>query len=140
MMSNYNGQDIASGGSPARIERGSSIAFASQLEALHNRYEALGDDPATLAFVNTRRAVGNQTALVGVSGAALIDELRDQRGKDLFLAGYRLGDLRRWLRGGQDLFPSGTHVNAQWGDYGTATCFPLPLEEYEGNPNINLPG
>ena len=139
MMSNYNGQTRAAGGTPALIERGSSIAFASQLEALHNRYEALGDDPATLAFVNARRAVGNQ-APVALTGQPLIDELRNQRGKDLFLAGYRLGDLRRWLRGGQDLFPSGQHVNAQWGDYGTATCFPLPLEEYEGNPNISLPG
>jgi hypothetical protein len=143
MMSNYNGEDIASGGSPASIERDSSIGFASQLEALHNMHEATlasgGAEAAALAFVNARQAFGNQTVDAGLTGQALVDELRNQRGRDLFLAGHRLGDLRRWLRDGDDLFPSGTHTNAQWGDYGTATCYPLPLEEYEGNPNITDP-
>lgn len=138
MMSNHNGRTIASGGQPASIERDTDIAFASGLEAQHNKFEAMGASAATLAFVNERRAVGNQAA-VNLSGNDLVMELRDQRGRDLFLAGYRLGDLRRWLRGGDDMFPSGQHVNAQWGSYGTATCFPMPLEEYEGNPNIPIP-
>lgn len=142
MFSNYNGQTVAGGGQPAEIERDSDIAFASGLEARHNMMEALmaqGSEASVLAFVNERRAVGNMGA-VTLSGAALENELRMQRGKDLYLAGYRLGDLRRWLRNGDDMFPSGQHPNAQWGNYGDATCFPLPREEYEGNPNINLPG
>lgn len=143
MMSNFNGEDLANGGTPADISRDSRIAFASEMEALHNMHEATlasgGAEAAVLAFVNARQAFGNQTVDAGLTGQALIDELRDQRGRDLFLAGYRLGDLRRWLRGGDDLFPSGPHTNAQWGNYGTATCFPLPLEEYEGNPNITDP-
>ncbi len=142
MMSNHNGETLAGGGTPAPIGRGSSIAFASGLEARHNKYEAMlaqgGNEAAVLAFVNERRAAGNQDP-VTLSGDALEAELRDQRGRDLFLAGHRLGDLRRWLRGGDDLFPSGTHPNTQWGSYGTATCFPLPLEEYEGNPNLPKP-
>ena len=142
MMSNYNGQTLAAGGQPADIERDTDIAFASGLEAQHNKYEAMaeqgGSDAAVLAFVNERRAVGNMDP-VTLSGDALKMELRDQRGRDLFLAGYRLGDLRRWLRGGDDMFPSGPHPNEQWGNYGTATCYPLPLEEYEGNPNIPVP-
>ena len=32
---------------------------------------------------------------------------------------------------------SGQHPTEQWGQYGDATCYPLPLEEYEGNPNIS---
>lgn len=142
MMSNYNGETFAAGGSPNDIERGSDIAFASGLEARHNMFEAMaeqgGNDAAVLAFVNERRAFGNQDP-VTLTGEALKMELRDQRGRDLFLAGYRLGDLRRWLRGGDDMFPSGQHPNAQWGNYGNATCFPLPREEYEGNPNISVP-
>jgi hypothetical protein len=67
-------------------------------------------------------------------------ELRDQRGRDLYLGGFRLGDLRRWLRNGDDMFPSGPHPVAEWGDYQDATCFPIPVEEYEGNPNLNKPG
>ena len=98
--------------------------------------EVSSSEAEVLAFVNERRAFGNQDA-VTLSGAALTAELRNQRGRDLFLAGYRLGDLRRWLRGGDDLFPSGIHPTTEWGEYGTATCFPLPLSEYEGNPNIS---
>lgn len=144
MMSEYNGETLADGGEPVMIGRGTDIAFASGLEAQHNKMEALAEldvvanETEILDFVNDRRAVGNQDP-VSLSGDALIMELRDQRGRDLMLAGYRLGDLRRWLRGGDDMFPSGQHPNAQWGDYGDATCFPMPLEEYEGNPNIPVP-
>lgn len=141
MFSNYNGETIATGGTPAVYERGTDIAMASWIEAMHNYYEAAGPGGtgplgSTLDFVNARRAVGNEDP-VSLSGDALVDELRFQRGKDLFMGGYRLGDLRRWLREGDDLFPSGQHLaNSNW-VYGDATCFPLPKEEYEGNPNIS---
>jgi len=38
-----------------------------------------------------------------------------------------------------DFFPTGNHVNQEWGVYGIWTCFPLPLEEYQGNRNIEPP-
>lgn len=147
MWSTFNGETVASGGQPSDLREpendGADIAFASGLEARHNMweaYDALGSDPdGVLQFVNERRAFGNQSN-VNLTGDDLTMELRDQRGRDLFLAGYRLGDLRRWLRNGDDMFPSGQHPVTEWGDYGDATCFPLPIEEYEGNPNINLPG
>jgi len=143
MWSTYNGQTIAAGGSPSNLRTdndGADIAFASGLEAQHNMMEASTDDVAKLAFVNARRAVGNQAA-VNLTGAALAAELRHQRGRDLFLAGYRLGDLRRWDRlGVGDFFPTGQHPVTEWGNYEDAKCFPLPLEEYEGNPNLTPPG
>jgi hypothetical protein len=141
--SGYNGQTIASGGQPAEYQDTDDILIADKLSADHDMWEALdamGSDAAgVLAFVNTRRAVGDQDP-VDLSGSALTMELRDQRGRDLFLAGFRMGDLRRWLRGGTDMFPSGAHPTAEWGLYGNATCYPMPVEEYEGNPNINKPG
>jgi hypothetical protein len=147
MWENYNGATVAEGGDPADLQTieadGADIAFASGLEARHNYMEAMladgGSEAEVLAFVNERRAFGNQDP-VTLSGDELKMELRDQRGRDLFLAGYRLGDLRRWLRNGDDMFPSGPHPVAEWGEYGDATCFPIPIEEYEGNPNLNLPG
>ncbi|MCA9736987.1 MAG: hypothetical protein R3E98_01540 [Gemmatimonadota bacterium] len=138
MFSEYNGETFANGGTPPDFLQGTDITFASGLEARHNYYEALGPSQETLDFVNERRAVGNQ-APVTLSGDELMMELRDQRGRDLFLSGHRLGDLRRWLREGDNMFPQGQHPNEQWGDYGTATCYPMPLEEYEGNPNVNVP-
>jgi hypothetical protein len=141
--SGYNGATIATGGTPVFYEQGTNIKLASGLEAMHHYYEAAGPNGTgplgtTLAFVNARRAYGNQ-APVNLSGAELMAELREQRARDLYLGGFRLGDLRRWKqRGIGDFFPSGPHVNESWGLYGDAECFPLPLSEYVGNPNIRL--
>jgi hypothetical protein len=144
-FSGFNGEAIADGGSPPFYERGTDIKMASGLEAMHHLYEAAGPDgmgPAgsTLDFVNARRAFGKQDP-VDLSGADLMAELRDQRGRDMYLGGFRLGDLRRWMnQGAGNFFPQGTHPTTEWGSYGDATCFPLPLEEYEGNPNLTKPG
>ena len=74
-------------------------------------------------------------------------ELRNQRARDLFMGGFRLPDLRRWTRfdpgngpfAAGSYFPTGTHPNPTWGQYGAWTCFPIPLQEYEGNPNLPRP-
>ena len=139
--SGFNGEAIGLGGQPAAYEQGTDIKLASGLEAMHHYYEAAGPNGTgplgtTLEFVNSRRAFGNQ-APVDLSGDALMAELREQRARDLFLGGFRLGDLRRWkAQGVGDFFPTGTHPNPDWGPYGDATCYPLPLEEYVGNPGI----
>ena len=144
-FSGYNGETIATGGQPILYEQGTDIKLASGLEAMHDFYEAAGPNATgpmgtTLEFVNSRRAFGNQTP-VNLTGADLMAELRAQRGKDMFLGGQRLGDLRRWKSSGVgDFFPSGPHPNEQWGLYGDATCYPLPSSEYEGNPNIKYTG
>jgi len=126
------------------------ILLADYVEAQHHYHEALamqgGNEATVLAFVNARRAVGNQ-APVTLSGQALITELRSQRARDLFMGGFRLPDLRRWTRfdpgngpfAGGSYFPTGPHPNASWGDYGAWTCFPIPLSEYTGNPNLPPP-
>lgn len=109
------------------------IKFATRLEAQYVIAEADGPVASTLAFVNARRAVGNQ-APVDLSGAALMAELRNQRARDFFLTGQRLGDLRRYLKAGINLFPSGKYpVFPDF--YGENKCFIVPLSEKAGNPN-----
>jgi hypothetical protein len=131
-------------GCPSLYVQDTDIKLASGLEALHHYYEAAGPNgtgPAgtTLEFVNARRAFGKQAA-VTLTGDALMSELRTQRFKDLYLGGFRLGDLRRYLAQGINdplhTFPSGPHVNASWGNYGDAICWPIPLSEYVGNPKL----
>lgn len=143
--SGFNGQTIATGGTPILYEQGTDIKLASGLEAMHHYYEAAGPNGtgprgSTLDFVNERRAFGNQ-APVNLSGEALMSELREQRARDLYLGGFRLGDLRRYAAKGindpRHSFPTGTHPNPEWGPYQDATCWPIPIEEYVGNPNIN---
>lgn len=124
-------------------QKDTQVLLADYLEAQHDLMEATlrsgGDEATVLAFVNARRAVGNE-APVTLTGSALFDELRRQRSRDFYQGGLRLGDLRRWKRDGVgDFFPSGNHVNQEWGAYSNWTCFPLPLSEYEGNPSLPKP-
>ena len=113
------------------------IRIATGLEAQYIVAEADGPTAATLAFVNARRASGNQTPVV-LAGDALMAEFRDQRRRDLFLDGHWLGDMRRYLKYLQlDLFPRGRYPGTVTSEtYNDATCFPLPLSELAGNPNV----
>ncbi len=137
---------------PLLVEYETDFLLADYVEAQHQYYEALAmqdvtaNQAAILTFVNARRAVGNQAA-VSLTGQALKNELRNQRARDLFMGGFRVGDLRRWTKhdagngpfAGGSYFPTGTHPNTQWGAYGNWTCFPIPLSEYEGNLNLSKP-
>lgn len=63
------------------------------------------------------------------------------------MGGFRLGDLRRWtvfdpgngMQSGGSYFPTGAHPNSEWGNYEDWTCYPIPLSEYTGNPNLTKP-
>lgn len=143
-FSGYNGQRFSSGGSPPLYAANTGIILADYLEAQHDYAEADGPTAATVNFINARRTVGNQPTLTltpGVDDAAIMAALRDQRGRDLLLGGFRLGDLRRWKRHGVgDFFPTGDHVNtavspSTWPGYQDATCYPIPQPELQANPN-----
>lgn len=124
----------ASGSEPINVATG--IRMASGLEARYIVAEAGGmSDGELLNFVNERRAVGNQPS-VNLSGEALRAELREQRRRDFFMDGHRLGDLRRYIATGVgDFFPKGKWV---FGDqeYGDQTCFDIPISEKADNPNL----
>lgn len=111
---------------------------ASGLEARYIIAEAQGPTAATLTFVNERRPAGLQ-APVDLAGDALMAELRDQRSRDFYLDNHRLGDLRRYLKYyNVNLFPKGPYPGSTSGQiYNEAiTCWPLPTNEINGNPNI----
>ncbi len=127
------------------FQKNTNVLLADYVEAQHHMYEAMmrqgGNDAAVNVFVNARRAVGNEDP-VALTGAALFTELRRQRGRDLFMGGFRLGDLRRWARDGVgNFFPTGAHPSPTRPPavYGPWTCIPIPLEEYEGNPGVQKP-
>jgi starch-binding outer membrane protein, SusD/RagB family len=115
-----------------------SVRVASGLEAQYIVAEAQGPTAATLAFVNARRAAGQQ-APVTLVGDELMAELRDQRSRDFYLDNHRLGDLRRYLKYyNVDLFPKGPYPGSTSGQtYNeTISCWPLPTNEINGNPNV----
>jgi len=123
---------VATGAAP-RIDVNFDIKFATGLESQYVLAETDGPTPATLNFVNQRRAVGGQGA-VALTGAALMTELANQRARDFYLTGQRLGDLRRYLKAGNDMFPAGTYPLFN-DSYGTLKCLIVPLSEKAGNPN-----
>ena len=118
-----------------------AIRFASGLEARYIVAEAQGPTQATVDFINERQKVGDPAATditLAAGGNAIMAALRDQRRRDFFLDGHRLGDLRRYKKlYNIDLFPSGAHPNVEWGNYGSNECFLLPVEETTGNPNAS---
>jgi hypothetical protein len=135
MYSGYNGQTGSAGGA---IVPEMSHKLATGLEARYIVAEVAGPTAATLAFVNERRAVGLQTP-VTLTGDAIMAELREQRARDFYLSGQRLGDLRRYLRYlNLNLFPTGPYPGSTTGQVydNTITCWPLPTVEVNANPNI----
>jgi hypothetical protein len=121
--------------------RTTPIRFASGLEARYIVAEAQGPTQATVDLINERRKVGNPSASDITLADDVMAELRDQRRRDFFLDGHRLGDLRRYKKlYGIDQFPSGPHPNVEWGNYGTNECFLLPIQETIGNPNARRSG
>lgn len=117
--------------------------IASGLEAQYIIHEATPLTAAAIAFVNARRAVGNMgpsTLNIATSTAADVRaELREQRSRDFYLDGHRLGDLRRYLEFYNiNFFPQGPYPGSTSGAVYNAntTCWPLPTAEINGNPNI----
>lgn len=117
------------------IDLSTGIRFASGLEARYIEAEANGPTSETLAFVNERREFGGQ-GTVSLSGEEIMEELREQRSRDFYMAVQRHGDLRRYLDLYDiDLFPSGSYPITDE-NYGDARCFIIPLSEINGNPNL----
>ena len=124
-------------GDTVPFQKNTSIRFSSALEARYIVAEAGGMTNAQLlAFVNERRAVGGQAALTALPADPQA-EVRDQRRRDFFLDGHRVGDLRRYKKlYGVDQWPKGTHPDPFIGTYGTAECFIPALNERLSNPSF----
>jgi hypothetical protein len=116
-----------------------NIRVASGLEAQYVKAEAEGPTVANIAFVEGRRtAFPSTTAATPTTVANYTANLRDQKRRDFFLDGHRLGDLRRYLKGGDNYFPTGQHPNQiRGGSYGTSTCFTPTDAEIVGNTNYH---
>ena len=135
-FSTYSGTAVG-----AEFVRSGSIRLASGLEARYILAEAQGATTANIAFVESRRTgfgAAAQTGTTATTAANYLANLRDQRARDFYLDGHRLGDLRRYLRvHGVNLFPTGAYPGSTTGEtYGSQTCLPLTAAEINGNPNV----
>jgi hypothetical protein len=101
---------------------------------------AANDIPGAVAAINAVRA--SRTGVpaydaTGQSAAQVLTQLVEDRRRELFLEGHRLGDLRRYNLPMQPL--AGTTYPSSSGTYGAQACFPLPDVERINNPSIPKP-
>lgn len=108
-----------------------SIRLASGLEAQYIAAEASQSTASMLALIEQRRAAGGQAPYSGATdAAALLRELMEQRARDFFLEGKRMGDARRnpglvrgYPRTGDPYHKPG------FAPVASQTCWPLPDRE-----------
>ena len=99
--------------------------------------QAAGDLAGAGVAINAVRATRTGVPAYDVTGqtsAEVLVTITEDRRRELFLEGHRLGDMRRL---NLPLTPAaGTAYPGGGGAYGTQTCFPLPDVERVNNPNI----
>lgn len=127
-------------GDPIRLASGLEAQYIAAEATLH----ASGSTSAALTLINTRRAVGGQgTYAGGTDTLSVISELLNQRARDFWLEGKKLGDLRRNpsvplsavftdANTSKTYFPSKNPPA-----FGSNFCTPIPPQETSANPNFN---
>jgi hypothetical protein len=122
-----------------------SIRIASMLEARYIIAEAGGANGTNLggvsniAFVESRRtAFPSTTTPNAVTAAYYTQSLMEQRSRDFFLDGHRMGDLRRYLKGGTDLWEKGSMYGTTT-NFNDQTCWPINVAEVTNNPFVPKP-
>lgn len=95
------------------------------------------DVSGAVDIINTLHANAGIPAYSGTTPSEVLAQIVEERRRELFLEGQRLGDIIRY---GLALSPAaGTPFPAGGafsGVYGTQVCFPLPAAERLNNPNI----
>ena len=99
--------------------------------------QAAGDLTGAASTINAVRATRAGLPVYDVTGqtsAQVLSTIIEDRRRELFLEGHRLGDMRRYAL---PLAPAaGVAYPGGGGVYGTQACFPLPDVERINNPNI----
>jgi hypothetical protein len=101
-------------------------------------FVATGDLNSAINIINALHTKAGIPAYdgTGQTAAQVLAQIIDERRREFFLEGHRLGDVRRYSL---PLNPAAGTTFPNGGTYGTQTCFPLPDVERINNPNIGSP-
>jgi hypothetical protein len=125
---------------------GDPIRLGSGLEGQYIQAEAEIHGSAStsdaLALIGARRAAGGQGAYTGGTDTlSVLSELLNQRARDFWMEGKKLGDLRRnpsvpLTAVLTDPIGAPFYTNSGGGPFGSNFCTPIPPEETNANPNF----
>jgi starch-binding outer membrane protein, SusD/RagB family len=122
---------------PAKYQAVSApIRIASGVEAqliLAESRLAAGNVQGAVAAINTLRTRLALPAYGGGTAAEVRAQIIEERRRELFLEGHRLGDM---IRHQVPLTPAPGTPFPRGGQFGDRLCFPLPDIERNNNPNI----
>jgi starch-binding outer membrane protein, SusD/RagB family len=119
-----------------------SVATAKQAVAKYAEAQLIiaendantSDFSGAVTILNALRAAAGQPAYAGpLTKAGVMADIVEQRRRELFLEGHRLGDIRRL---GLPISPPAGAAYVSGGNYSDQSCFPLPNVERINNPNI----
>lgn len=106
--------------------------------------ESAATEAAALIRLNSLRTARGLTALVGISGVALFDEVRNERFRELAFEGVRLFDLKRWHLGFTRTAPQNINFIQTGPNFNTLSIpvddnlftWGIPTNEITTNPNL----
>jgi hypothetical protein len=124
---------------PIRLGSGLEAQYITAEAELHGS-GATGD---AVTLINARRAAGGEGAYSGSTSdtLAVLGELLNQRARDFWMEGKKLGDLRRnpsvpLTAVLTDPVGAPFYTNSGGGTFGSNFCAPIPPEETNANPNF----
>lgn len=117
---------------------GTTIPIAKYAEAqlIIAESKAASDPAGAAAAINNARnthAGMPQYDATGQTTAQILAQIVEERRRELFLEGHRLGDIRHF---GLTIQPAAGTAYPASGQYGAQSCFPLPDVERINNPSI----
>ena len=122
----------ATNASPMRI-----ASYAEAQLIIAENAAATGDLNGAVTAINNARArslgVPVYVLPVGATAASVKTQIIEERRREFFVEGHRLGDIRRY---GLPFIPAAGATYQYGGVYGTLQCFPLPDVERINNPTI----
>lgn len=118
--------------------RAASIPIARTAEArliVAEHLVATGDLVGAADIINELHAAAGlpDYDATGATAADVLDQIIEERARELFLEGHRFADANRY---DLPLYPAAGEPFPNGGTYGDQRCFPLPDVERNNNPNI----
>ena len=97
---------------------------------------ATGNLAGAVTIINALETAAGQPAFnpSPLNATTVMAQIVEERKRELFLEGHRLGDIRRYIL---PVMPVANAAYPTGGTYSAQTCFPLPDVERINNPTLN---